>query len=389
MTRREQPGRVIVFGLMFDLPYAGIIVQFLHYLLGLRRLGWDVWYVEDSLSWPYDPVERTASADPIRSIETVSRTLERFGFGDRWIYRCAVPDVRCFGAGPAALAALYRDADLVLNVTGAQEIRDEHEAIRRLVYVQSDPFGLQVDIENGDEWAAGQLGRHDVHFSFGELVGTASCDLPTAGVQWLPTRQPVALELWPNRPPGDRFTTVTTWRNNSKEKVWNGVPFYWTKDREFLSVIDLPRHTAATLELAIDGVPDESAELIGHGWHLARRPDLTDDFDAYRGYILESRGEFTAARDQVVRPRTGWFSDRSASYLAAGRAVVTQETGFSEDLPTGDGLFAFTGVDDAAAALNERERDPQGQGASARAIAEEYFAAERVLGSLISRAASA
>ena len=379
-------GRVIVFGLMFDLPYAGIIGQFLHYLLGLRELGWDAWYVEDSLSWPYDPATRTSATDPVRSVASVAELLDRHGFGDRWIYRCAVPDVRCLGHPQATLDDLYRTADLALNVTGAQELRDEHGIIRHLVYVQSDPFGLQIDIANGNEWAADQLTRHHDHFTFGELIGTASCAVPTGGVDWQPTRQPVALELWPTGPPGARFTTVTSWRNDSKHKVWRGERYYWTKDREFLALVDLPEHTGADLELAIDGVPDEAALLREHGWRLVTRGDLTSDFDAYRDYIAGSRGEFTVARDQVVRPNTGWFSDRSASYLAAGRPVVTQETGFSEVLPTGEGLFGFAGLEDAAAALEEVEADPSRHGRAARAIAEEYFAAERVLESLLSRA---
>lgn len=380
---RPAPGRALVFGLMFDLPYAGIVAQFLHYLVGLRRLGWDVWYVEDSLSWPYDPTARTSATDPKASVERVARVLERYGFGDRWAYRCAIPEVTCFGVTESALAELYRTTDLALNVTGAQEIRDEHTSVHGLVYVQSDPFALQVDVDEGSRWAAEQLARHRAHFTFGELVGTPLCDLPTGGVQWRPTRQPVALELWPVRPPGERFTTVTTWRNDSKHRMWRGEPYYWTKDREFLAVVDLPRRTTATLELAIDGTPDEAPLLRERGWHLVHGDELGVDLDAYRDYIIGSRGELTVARDQYVRPHTGWFSDRSACYLAAGRPVVTQDTGFGEVLPTGEGLYAFRGVDDAAAALDEIEADPVRHSAAARAIAEEHFAAEKVLARLI------
>ncbi len=380
---RPAPGRALVFGLMFDLPYAGIVAQFLHYLVGLRRLGWDVWYVEDSLSWPYDPTARTSATDPKASVERVARVLERYGFGDRWAYRAAIPEVTCFGVTESALAELYRTTDLALNVTGAQEIRDEHTSVHGLVYVQSDPFALQVDVDEGSRWAAEQLARHRAHFTFGELVGTPLCDLPTGGVQWRPTRQPVALELWPVRPPGERFTTVTTWRNDSKHRMWRGEPYYWTKDREFLAVVDLPRRTTATLELAIDGTPDEAPLLRERGWHLVHGDELGVDLDAYRDYIIGSRGELTVARDQYVRPHTGWFSDRSACYLAAGRPVVTQDTGFGEVLPTGEGLYAFRGVDDAAAALDEIEADPVRHSAAARAIAEEHFAAEKVLARLI------
>jgi hypothetical protein len=376
-------GRALVFGLMFDLPYAGIVAQFLHYLLGMRRLGWDVWYVEDSLSWPYDPASRTDAADPGALVARVARELDRHGFGERWAYRCAVPEPTCFGASGKLVDELYRTADLALNVTGAQEIREEHGSLSRLVYVQSDPFALQVDIENGNEWAADQLSRHCAHFTFGELVGTPHCDLPTGGVRWHPTRQPVALELWPLQPPGRCFTTITTWRNDTKRRVWRGEEYHWTKDREFLALVDLPRHTSATLELAIDGRPPEASLLEERGWQLAHGVGSETALDAYRDYLIGSRGEFTVARDQYVRPRTGWFSDRSASYLAAGRPVVAQDTGFGEVLPTGEGLFAFRDLDDAASALDEIEADPVRHSTAARGIAEEHFAAERVLARLL------
>lgn len=380
MTR----ARVIVFGLMFDLPYAGIVAQFVHYLIGLRDLGHDVWYVEDSLSWPYDPSTRTVATAPSQTIASVGAVLARYGFDDRWIYRCAIPDVTCYGGSQAELDELYRSADVALNVTGAQEIRDEHAVIRRLVYVQSDPFGLQIDIDNGDEWALDQLMRHGAHFTFGELVGTPSCALPTAGVTWRPTRQPVALSLWTNTDaPGDRFTTVTTWRNDTKHKLWNGERYYWTKDREFLAIADLPVRSAALLELAVDGPVPESATLTERGWRLVHRADLAVDFDAYRAYIIGSRGEFTVARDQVVRPRTGWFSDRSACYLAAGRAVVTQDTGFGEVLPLGEGLFAFDDLASATEAIAAIEADPTRHGRAAREIAAEYFRADKVVEQLL------
>lgn len=179
------------------------------------------------------------------------------------------------------------------------------------------------------------------------------------------------------------FTTVTTWRNDTKHKDWQGETYFWTTDREFLALVDLPSRTSARLEFAIDGVPAEADVLASKGWRVVVRPELAGDLDAYRAYIGGSRGEFTVARDQFVRPHTGWFSDRSASYLAAGRPVVTQDTGFGEVLPTGEGLFAFNDLDEAAAALDEIESDPVRHSVAARELAVEYFAAEKVLARLI------
>jgi hypothetical protein len=376
---------VIVFGVMFDLPFAGIVVQFLQYLIGLRRLGWDVWYVEDSRAWPYDPARRDAARDAATSVRTVAPILDRHGFADRWVYRSAFAGTQVLGAGEVVLHELYRTADVALNVTGAQEMREEHMAIPLRVYVQSDPFAVQVDAASGDPEARAQLAAHHRHFSFGELVGTPGCLVPDAGYAWEPTRQPVVLDLWRGGELGSAYTTITTWHNATKDRQWQGERYFWTKDREFLALLELPSRTRARLELAVDGTPP-AALLTRHGWHLVAAPELLVDTAAYCGYIIRSRGELTVARDQYVRPRTGWFSDRSACYLAAGKPVVTQDTGFGCVLPTGEGLFAFTDVGGAAAALESVEADYPRHAAAARAVAEEYFAAEHVLTALLSRA---
>jgi hypothetical protein len=205
---------------MFDLPYAGIVYQFLHYLYGMRSLGWDVWYVEDSRSWPYDPMTRCDVSDPSVNVARISPILAQHGFGDRWIFRTGTSPRRCYGAGEDALRRLLREADLALNVTGCQEIREEHTHLPLLVYVQSDPFAYQVRAEEGDPWVRDQLDAHHAHFTFGELVGRPGCLVPTAGYTWLPTRQPVALELWDCGEPGSRLTTITTWHSGNKFVYW-------------------------------------------------------------------------------------------------------------------------------------------------------------------------
>ncbi|HXG11665.1 MAG TPA: hypothetical protein VNK04_18060, partial [Gemmataceae bacterium] len=203
-----------------------------------------------------------------------------------------------------------------------------------------------------------------------------------------PTRQPVILDLWDNRdsPAGTAYTTITTWHNKGKDIAYRGETYYWTKDREFLKFLDLPRRQRVSFELAAGVSDDVRRRLLEHGWRLVHSVDISRDVGLYRDYIQRSRGEFTVARDQYVRPNTGWFSDRSACYLAAGRPVITQETGFSKFLPTGKGLFAFRSMDDILAAVDRIESDYQGNCRAAREIAAEYFAAEKVVGSLMERA---
>jgi hypothetical protein len=381
-------GKAIVFGIVFCYPLAGVTYQFLHYLLALRRLGYDPYYVEDSGRWIYDPALGQSSGDPSRNIAQIAPELEAHGFAGRWCYRGCYEGGGCYGLSERELGALYREAQLFLNVTGAQELREEHLAVPRRIYVESDPFPVQVRVAQGDAWTLEQLALHDAHFSFGENLGAADCGAPPGAYAFLPTRQPVALELWSElRPaPGAVYNTVTTWRNKGKDIEYRGETYYWTKDREFSKFIELPTRCAASFELATDVSGDDRALLERHGWRLASSRAVSADPRSYRAYIESARGEFTIARDQYVRPRTGWFSDRSACYLAAGRPVITQETGFSKQLPVGRGLFAFRELDDALAAVDAVESDPQGHGRAARELAAEYFAAEKVVGSLLERA---
>jgi hypothetical protein len=389
MTATSVKARIIVSGILFWYPLAGVTYQFLHYLLGLRRLGYDPYYVEDSTRWVFDPQLNEPSPDPTGNIARVVPILERFGLGDRWAYRQHGAEGRCFGMTETAMLSLYREADAFLNVTAAQEIHEDLLACRRRIYIESDPFAAQVKVAQGDEGTLAALAAHDTLFSFGENLGAPDCGAPAGRFTWLPTRQPVVVDLWSDGAAttgGSTYTTITTWRNRSKDVVYRGRTYYWRKDREFRHFIDLPGRCLARFELATDPERATRTVLRRHGWGHRAALEVSSDIDRYRGYIQGSRGEFTVARDQYVRPRTGWFSDRSACYLAAGRPVITQETGFSKFLPTGKGLFGFSTVDDILAAVATIESDYAGHCRAAREIASEYFAAERVLDSLLARA---
>jgi hypothetical protein len=380
-------GKIIVFGILFWYPLAGVTFQFLHYLIGLRRLGYDVYYVEDSGRWIYDPHLNDLSPDATRNVETIVPILKRHGLGDRWVFRGVYDGGRCYGMSESALIDLYASAEAFLNVTGAQELREEHLRIPRRIYVESDPFASQVKVAKGDEGMIRTLAQHDVLFTFGESVGSTACDVPVERFKWLPTRQPVIMDLWKGATTGgDRYTSITTWHNKGKNIEYRGDTWYWTKDREFEKFVDLPQQRSARFELAATVPPDVAQRLDKHGWAVRDSIELSRDTEAYTEYIRNSRGEFTVARDQYVRPRTGWFSDRSACYLATGRPVITQETGFNRHLPTGKGLFGFETMDDVLAAIDTIEADYAQNCRAAKEVAEEFFAAEKVLGSLMERA---
>jgi hypothetical protein len=382
-------GKLIVFGIVFWYPLAGVTYQFLHYLIGLQRLGWDVYYVEDSRRWVFGVKDFELTPDASANVEMVAPVLDRYGFSGKWVFRMGQGSSKCYGMGESELMRLYREADAFLNVTASQELREEHMYIPRRIYVESDPFHVQVKVLEGDVKTLNALSAHDTHFSYGENLGQSDCDLPVDLVCWHPTRQPVVMDLWANPFPPVKdsvYTTITTWQNKGKEMTFRGETFYWTKDREFLKIVDLPKRRPVGFELATQVDEDTHRRLTKNGWRITPSFPISKDVDKYREYIQKSRGEFTVSKDQVVRPRTGWFSDRSACFLAAGRPVITQETGFSKFLPTGKGLFGFLTMDEILTALDVIESDYDASCKAAREIAMEYFDAEKVLGKLLAQA---
>lgn len=386
---QSSKGRIIVFGILFWYPLAGVTYQFLHYLLALRRLGYDPYYIEDSGRWVYDPKLNDLSPDPASNLEAVVPVLEAHGLGERWAFRGNYPDGKCYGLTESRILDLYREADAFLNVTGAQELREEHLRCRRRIYVETDPVAAQVEVAQGDASTIATLEAHDTHFSFGGNFGQPDCRVPLHRFQWLPTRQPVVLDLWRNTPAsspnGAAYNTIATWQNQGKDVVYEGETYYWSKDREFMKVMDLPTRRQVPFELAV-GVDAPTRELLEqHRWRLTDPVQVSNDMQRYRRFILDSRGEFTVAKDQNIRLRSGWFSDRSVCYLAASRPVINQDTGFGSYLPTGKGLFAFRSMEDILSAVDEIERDYAGNCRAALEIAAEYFAAEKVVGSLMQR----
>jgi hypothetical protein len=286
------------------------------------------------------------------------------------------------------LAQLYKEADAVLNLCGAQELRPNHQDIRYLVYLETDPVRNQISVANGNLQTIEMLAAYKALFTYGENLGAPDCGVPVERFCWQPTRPPVYVDWWatPTAPAtGAALTTVANWKHTHKDVSWQGETYYWSKHYEFLRFIDLPQRSPVPLELALGAISgDEASHMRSYGWRIVPSIYLSEP-SVYRHYIQASYGEFTVAKDQNIRLRSGWFSDRSACYLAAGRPVITQDTGFTNILPTGSGLFAFTTTDEALAAIEMVARDYTYHAAAARQIAEEFFAAERILGDVLRR----
>jgi hypothetical protein len=374
---------LVVLGMMGRCPFGGQTWLYLNWLRGLARLGHDVYYVEDDLTWPYDPRVDRITDDPRYATSYLARVLARVGLQDRWAYRALYRgENACFGMTQERLLQLYRDCDALLNICGATVLNEDHLRSRRRVYVETDPVTNQLELAVGKEKTRAVLGAHDLIVTYGENYGAPDCGVPMDGFRYLKTRQPIDLELWPYAfdAAAERYTTSGNWKQKGQDVVWNGETYYWSKHHEFLKFADLPRRRPALsfeLSLNIDDEADRR-HLVDRGWHLSSPLQMSLDPFGYQDFFRRSRGEWTVAKDQNVRLRSGWFSERDACYLASGKPVIAQATGFENVLPTGEGLFAFRTMDDVLAALDRIESDYEKACRSARAIAEEHLSAPKV-----------
>jgi len=370
---------------------------------GLCRLGHDAYYFEVTSNWPYDPIRSTKVGDSDYALPYLARVCQSFGLQNRWAYRRSYGDGAWFGLSRAKAEEFLAHADAVLNVAGSTRFAKEGHKVGRLVYFGTDPVYHEIAYANGNEEARAIIQEHDDFVTYGENIGNPDCPVPPLPRLRAKTRQPVLLDLWQSGPPSKpEFTTVGNWRQEGREVAYRGEFYHWSKDREFLKFIDLPKRTTQSLELAMNladaktikhgpgevvrtlGVTTDARQMLEcNGWKLADTHVLTTDPWPYRDYVRGSRGEFTVARDLHVRLRSGWFSERSACYLAAGRPVITQDTGFGSVLPTGEGLFAFNSMEEILAAFEAINSDYERHRRAARAIAEDYFCAEKVLAKVI------
>jgi hypothetical protein len=363
--------KIVLAGIVARYPFGGVTWCSLMYLLGLRALGHEVLYIEDTGECIYDPERDEIVTDPSYGTRYIHDALEPFGLGDRWSF--VNYDGQYHGLSKDAVRSYCADADLFVNLSGGSWFwRDEYAAIPRSVFIDSDPVFTQLAIAKGAPWYVEFFERFDRLFTFGANIGTPACDVPTSGLTWHPTWQPVVSEHWQtDEPPsGDRFTTVMTWKTESFTDVDGN------KDREFLKFIDLPARTPSRFEMAVNG----PLELLDeHGWSPIAAMSVSRSLWDYRDFIRGSRAEFGVAKHAYVSRRSGWFSDRTECYLASGRPALVQDTGWSAHIPSGRGLIGFSTMDEALAGLESLESDYALHAAGAAEIAREHFDASRVL----------
>jgi hypothetical protein len=381
--------KIILLGMMSKMPVAGVVWQTVHYLIGLERLGFDAYYVESHARTPTMLMHTEHDDSSKLACDFFDRVMRRFDLGGRWAFHALHSDGQVYGMSHAQLTELYQSAALIINLHGGTVPLPEHYATNRLVYLETDPVALQIELYDNNAESIKFLEPHCAFFTFGENYGRPSCKLPVSDrFHFKPTRQPVVMDLWETSdaaPPGEAFTTIGNWEQQWRTVEFKGEQYHWSKHFEFRKFLGLPRTAPRQpFELALSSYSDGVKQMLeGRGWRVRHAMDFSTDLDPYRAYIQGSRGEFTVAKDQNVRLRSGWFSDRSATYLAAGRPVITQSTGFEEILPTGEGLFSFSTLQDVLVALRAINRDYARHRKGALRVAREFFNYDAVLKPLL------
>jgi hypothetical protein len=405
--------RIIVTGLITQHPFmGGITWHHLQYVVGLKRLGHDVYYFEDSGEFPYNLDGGPSGTDWIardcnENVDYLAEIMARFGLQDRWAYHFPLKS-EWFGLSDKQRETILGSADVLINVSGSLEQPNRYRRIPHLIYVDTDPVITQIKIAGGKAGFRERVEAHDAHFSFGESLSER---VPETKYRWRPTRQPIVLSEWePSNPRRESFTTVMNW--TSYEPLTYSGRSYGQKDIEFKRFLELPGRVSPTpMEVAISRVqylkwqaeerdlPREGGEpgnkqtnrtpagLVAHaGWRVVDAIETCGDLDSYRQYIESSKAEWSVAKNAYVVGQPGWFSERSACYLAAGRPVIVQDTGFGGVIPVGEGVLTFKDLPGAAAAIRKVEADYSRHADAARATAERYFDSNKVLSQLIDQA---
>lgn len=379
--------RIVVCGFVVRGPVGGMSWHHLHYLLGLADLGHEVWFYEDSGDYAqcYDPSRDVVDVDASHGLAYAQRVFDRFGFGQRWAYHDHLNGGAWRGPLGAGMQDICRSADLLINVSGINPLRPWLQGIPVRVLVDTDPVFTQVDILKDPVRRAFAEG-HNAFFTFAQNFRQPGCSVPDDGLAWQPTRQPVVARHWPPSPgPADGpWTTVMLW-DSYDERHWQGRSF-GMKSREMEKVLSMPARSGERFEIVLGGPTAPNELLIESGWVLRDPLSISRDPWTYQDFLRGSKAEFSVAKHGYVATASGWFSERSANYMALGRPVVVQDCGLSAHLPCGEGLLTFNTPDEALAGIEAVKMDYARHSAAAVEIVNSCFSPARVLAPLIESA---
>ena len=369
--------RIVLSSCVFRYPMGGMMSWLLQYLVGFQRLGHQVTYLEKAARRAdcFDPRRDAMGDDCSYALRTVGDLWARYGVGGRWHFVDFAGER--YGLPVSEVEAAFRDADVFIDMGGDHSWLADAASCRMRVLIDCEPGFTQMKMATKLE-AGRKLPSYDFYYTPGRNIGSERSQVPTAGKAWRPLVVPVVPDLFTLEAaePDAPYTTVMSWQS-FRPREYHGQR-YGHKDVEFEKFEELPLLTRAPLELAVSGKNVPWERLARGGWRVRNANDVTTSFESYADYIRRSRGEFTVAKHCFVATHCGWFGDRAALYLASGRPVVLEDTGWSEHLPCGEGLFAVRTAPEAAAALEEIERDYPRHSRRARELALEYFDAKTV-----------
>ena len=385
--------KIVVMGFMGSMPIAGVIWQHIHYIVGLQRLGHEVYYIEDSARIPYNPTNFDTNNDYCYAAQILGQLASEFGFERRWSF-CAryLPENPTAGISLTKIRQLYRDADAILNVCGAQEFNDDLLQSERILYVESDPGVEQIKVDKKTRSTIDYLGKHHALFTFGENIGTDRFPVPLHQLKWFPTRQPIVTDLWKtsHAPRAAAvFTSIANWSTSGlKDIEWRGENYLWSKSREFLRFVAAPQRAGEVFELATDIRDDPTrAKFLANDWRFRRPHEMSVDYCGLpqlhpRARKANSRSRkintcgFTPGGSAIAAPAISRPGGRSSPSKPAS-LITTESSG---------GLFAFRSLGQIAEAVRAINADYKKQSRAAFAVAREVFEAEKVLRDLLDRA---
>lgn len=390
--------RIVVGGFIGLYPSGGVTWDYIQYVLGLRALGHDVYYIEDTGQYSNYRITEKAWDDPFDSVEYLRKIMADFSLSENWAYRDTFSGL-CYGLPFTRIIEICSKADVFINISDANIYRDEYGKISKRVLIDSDPMFTQLQVNEtlrqDERYPVKKFSiyEYNYHFTFGENFGAMDCRIPKLGLQWTSTRQPICLSYWKERFPHKKiiapsFTTVMNWSTRTKLNYQNEE--WGQKDVEFKRYISIPkrlRNANFKIVMAASAAFKEDIDyllLTGFGWNVLNPLDTVKTLNDYQKFIATSDAEFSVAKETYVKSNSGWFSCRSACYLAMGKPVVTQDTQWSKFIPSGLGLFGFKDIETAVEALKQVASNLEKHSKAAREIADAYFDSNKVLSKLLS-----
>jgi hypothetical protein len=390
--------RIIVGGYIGLYPTGGATWDYIQYPLGLKMLGHDVYYIEDTMQYPVFQKSRTDWNDASASVNYLKNVMEFFGLGNKWAYR-DIASGKSFGLTDEEILKVCSTADIFINISCSTYMRDEYAKIPVRVLIDSDPMFTQIqyaiEMKQASEsknWNTKLLlETHNYLFTFGENIGKKDCKIPELNFKWHTTRQPVCLNHWQDNRSvnGNAFTTVMNWSGRKqllyKNEKWG------QKDIEFNKFKTVPSEISEEKFEVVINIPENkqmyfrSEEYEVFGWKILKPDPIVSTISGYQEFIKKSFAEFSVAKETYVKSKSGWFSCRSACYLASGKPVITQDTGWTNFIPSGKGLFAFSDINEIKDAAKQIRSDLKLHSEGALEIANDFFDSNKVLTDLLSK----